>query len=292
MLIYSKNETLFNAGGVNSAVVIPNATKNILVLQKDFYKTALNRMATVLTATTVDNLFCCLFRYMGSFDDKFLRVCQAILRLAMNNKSISIMTLDSSLSNLWQTIQKVLLSSMIAILSNLFEEINRQVKGQLNIALSTKSSCASWDSVGNLLLKYIRDIENSILDLAIDLNNSLTLQDKYQEQQALVLTENKTAKKLLKIIEIVLAAKQRGELCKNTTVPTDAELSLLYNTIKDDYTEDTTDTTDTTGTETEDTTNSSVTITAHANFNECLKKVPAEDVEKVMAWIKNLKEQS
>jgi hypothetical protein len=272
---------------------IPEDMIGILTLQKDYYGSSLARMDKLLGGHFTDNLFCCLFRFLGANDDKFLRTCQAILRFAMNRQALAFESLDSSLGNLWQTIQKIILSQILSVISNLFDEINRNVKGKLNLSLSQNANdlayCLSWNVFVNNMLKYIRDIEISILDLAIDLNNSLKLQDKYQIIYIEGLEKNQTAKRLLKLIDIIIRARQNGELCRNTSVPTDTELTALYNRVDDliDTPVETIPTTDTTGT-----TTVNVTTLSQNNFNDCLKKVPQEDVEKVMAWINNLKGQS
>lgn len=275
---------------------VPSDMVSILTLQKDYYSSSLDRMNRILGGHFTDNLFCCLFRFLGANDDRFLRTCQAILRMSMNRQALAFESLDSSLGNLWQTIQKVLLSQILSIVSNLFDEINRNVKGRLNLSVSSDvyklGTCLSWNAFVDNMLKYIRDIELSILDLAIDLNNSLQLQEKYQVIYVDGLEKNQSAKRLLKLIDIIIRARKNGELCRNSNVPTDSELSSLYNQVRDQY--NLPDTPTDIGTTSGGTTGT-VTVTnvaGHDNFNDCLKKIPKEDVEKVMAWINNLKGQS
>jgi|GEM_PF-4244740 hypothetical protein len=275
------------------ATQIPSDMLQILTLQKDYYKSSLDRMNRLLGGGFTDNLLCCLFRFLSANDDKFLRICQAILRISMNRQALVFESLDSALGNLWQTIQKIILSQILAILSNLFDVINKEVRKKLSIAQSSDlrdlASCVSWNAFVDNMLKYIRDIENSILDLAIDLNNSLTLQQEYQVIYIQGLEQNKEIKRLLKLIDLIVRARQNGELCKNSAIPTDAELDALYRRIGV-----------ATGSEPE-TGDSSTSVSSGAsgsvrmtnlsgrdNFNECLKKIPQEDVEKVTAWINQL----
>lgn len=278
------------------ATQIPSDMLQILTLQKDYYRSSLDRMNRLLGGNFTNNLLCCLFRFLGSNDDKFLRICQAILRMSMNRQALVFESLDSALGNLWQTIQKIILSQIIAILSNLFDIINREVKKKLSIAdssaLKDLSSCISWNDFVKTMLKYIRDIEYSILDLAIDLNNSLTLQEEYQTLYIEGLEKSREAKRLLKLIDLIIRARQNGELCKNSSVPTDAELDGLYRRVSDTWGIP----------EVQNVTPNNAPVVAagatrvtnisgHDNFNECLKKIPQEDVEKVMAWINQLKGQ-
>lgn len=279
------------------ATQIPQDMYEILTLQKDYYKSSLDRMNKFLGGQFTDNLFCCLFRFLGSNDDRFLRMCQAILRISMNRQAIAYESFDSALGNLWQTIQKVILSNIIAILSDLFNKVNQDVAKKLKVAASSDlrdaASCVSWNAFVDTMLKYIRDIEISLLDLGVDLNNSLKLQDDYQVLYFEGLDKNRTAKRLLKLIDIIIKARQNGELCRNSDVPTDSELNSLYGRISTQWGDPpSTDGGTTTTTNGPSGTSTTLNLSGINNFNDCLKKVPKEDVEKVMAWINQLKGQS
>lgn len=280
----------FVGGVASNAAQMPTDLAGVLTLQKDYTGSALDRMNTLLSGQSTDNLFCCLFRFLGSQDLRWLNVAQAVLRLSLNRQAISFETLDSALSNLWHTIEKVILSAIMSTLYNIFDEINSKIKGSLNLQaqspLFQAGQCASWNIFVGKMLQFIGGIEASVLDLVVNFNRSLQSQDQYQTVFINGLGDNQYIRRLLKLIDIVINAKQFGTLCRNSDVPSDEELRTLFDQVKDQFslvTNDLAGSSNTGGLS-----NGSATTEARSQFDKCLSKVPQEQVEQVLAWIKNL----
>ncbi len=305
----TRNAANFVGSVADTASKIPADLVGILTLQKNFANSSLDRMAAILGNGFTDDLFCCLIRLVGSMDLRWLKTAQAILRLTMNRQAIVFETLDSALSNLWQTIEKVILSTILGILYNLFDEINARIKGtltlQANSDLFQRAECVSWNLFVGNMLQFIEGIELSILDLVVDLNNSFNGQDQYQIEYTANLHNNIYAKRLLKLIDIIIRAKQFGELCRSGSVPTDEELRNIFEQVRTTFSV----TGEATGVVNNDSiggasgTNNVGAITSNSTqsanidlrrlqFSECLKKVPQEKVEEVLNWIRNLSGQA
>jgi hypothetical protein len=292
---YYKKESLTQTDKIGSyikntattAAKIPKDMAEVLLLQKDYQESALANMDNLLRGRFVDNLFCCLFKFLGAQELKFLKLAQAILKISLNRKALMFESLDSALANLWRTIEKMLLSSILSILYNLFDEVNAKLRKQLQLQVDSAAfkvgACLSWNIFVGNLLKFIGDLERTLLDLVVDLNNSIKLQTKYQVEYIDGLKESQYIRRLLKLIDVILKARRYGELCKNSKVPTDEELRLLFNQVRNEF-----DLDDAKPGEDVNPGTSGLD-TKRAQFDDCLKKVPKNEVERVLGWINKLK---
>lgn len=273
---------------------IPQDMYTVLSQQTDQMSNSLGRINGAMQSPFGTDIMCCLFRYLGSFDDKFLKTAKAILLFSINKQALRFEKLDSALSNLWQVIKNAILGTMMSILSNLMQSVNNNLKSSLVIPnTSIANQCVSWNLFVQTMLEYIQNLEKSLLELMVEFNGQMRSQDKFQSLYIDGLQNSQKARKFLQIIDLILAAKASGELCNGTTIPTDAELTALYDQIKSTVGAPTTTTVN--GTNTSTTTTATAVANSAintVNFETCLKNIPANDVAKVQAWIAALKGQS
>src|SRR6185369_7909384 len=152
---------------------------------------------------------------------------QGILQLEMNGLSIRFENLDSILDNLWRSIQTAILSSIMSLMYNLFGEIQNRIK-PFFLGLGP-SECPPWALLGRNMLQYIGKIENTLLALCMEYNNSLRLHHNYTTIYANALGESQYLRLLNKLLDILIDSKLAGQLCSSSGVPTDAELTQVFN---------------------------------------------------------------
>jgi hypothetical protein len=289
----------FGNAVATEALKVPEDMLSVLTLQKDFTGSALDRMDRLLQGEFVDNLFCCMLRYLGANSEKDLKAMRLILKIALNGKTLLVRNVDASLNNLWMSIQSLILSKIASILSNVYNNINDGIGKQLRVAASTKlAGCLSWNVFVNKLLQYLKDIELQLLELIVEWNNSLRFQNEYQQVHIGVLTDSKYIRRLLKLIEILIRARQNGEMCKDTLLPTDGELRAIARRAEDAFgiPEDAFGIPDDGGGGTTPTGDDNQTPQGASGdrkrdkFDDCLKRVPKEDMERISAWINALGE--
>lgn len=290
---FSSNATANTRQGSNTTVTngaqMPSDLATVMQTHQDYIGQALDRMTSVMVNTGSTDLLCCLIRLLGSQDLRWLNTAKAILQLTLNRQAQVYESLDSVLSNIWHAIEKVILSTILSILYNLFDEINSRIKSDLNnFTMSPfyqSNQCLTWNLFVQNMLQSISGIEQSILDLVTDLNHSLQAQDQYNQMQTAALNTGISNRFLLNLLNLITEAQELGTICASSNIPTDAELQTLYNQVLTQFQLPTNiGTASGTNTSTQE-----ATITTSMNqFDECLSKVPAEQVAEVMAWIQNL----
>jgi hypothetical protein len=262
-------------------------------MQRDFANSTLDRMTALFLNQLSTQMLCCLFKYLGGMGKANLQNLKrmlAILKLALNGRGALINRADINLNSLWAQIQKAILAQLVPILSNLLSDLNSTLKKDLS-ANSTivAGQCASWDLFSGKLLQYIQEIEGRLMELLIEWANDMKKQDDYHSFQTDSCAENQDIRSLLKIVNMVIQGISTGQLCQNSTIPTDEELSLFYNQIKTispvASAPGSTDTTSITGT------NVTPVIQSNNEFKDCLKKVSPEQQAQLAAWIAALKGQ-
>lgn len=294
---YSKNSLATSRQGqqgVINAAVMPSDLAQALVMHQNSMNSILDRMIGVLNQDITDTLVCCLIRFLGSQDLRWLQTARGILQLGINRQALVFDSLDTALANLWHTIEKVVLSALLSILYNIFDEINSNLKGDLNAALQSPlfqtNGCPPFNLFVQNMLQFIGGIEFSVLELVVNLNASLQAQDQSNEQYILGLNVNIYQRQLINLIDIILNAQQLGGLCLTSSVPTDAELQSLFEQVKSTMNNGGNNSGSAGG-------SNNLTVTAtndtlRNQFDQCLSKVPQEKVAEVMAWIQNLTGQS
>jgi hypothetical protein len=268
---------------------MPADLAQALGIQARYTGDNLDKFLSVLNNTLVDTGFCCMLKLLANLDPKFLKIMQAIIRLSLNRFSLQFQSLDSVLSNLWTQIQHLILSAVLSLLYNVLAEIQSQVKPFF--AGLTPGSCISWNLLAQTMLQYIGKIENSVLDLILEMNNSQRLQNSYITQYSTQLGKSQNLRLLNSLIDILLNARTSGTFCSPNGVPTDSELATVFNQfiglVGFEALSPTTITV-----QTQPGSNGSRNTTNVSNqFDDCLKKVPPEEVQRVQAWINTLKSQ-
>lgn len=288
--------------GISSESVMPSDLAQVMSMHQLQLSTILTRMEGILIQDAAETLLCCLIRLLGSMSTRWLQAAGAILQLSINRQASEFESLNAALSNLWFTIEKVVLSSILGILYNLFDEINSGIKSDLNAVLQSplfqSNGCPPWNLFAQNMLQFIGGIEQSILDLVVSLSNSLNSQDQNNQAYTQGLNNSIYARQLLNLINAILNAQELGSLCANSTVPTDAELQALFDQVKTQFAPVTTNNTAVinTGnaagsnslTASNITTITSNTAALRSQYNQCLSKVTQQDVEQALAWIQAL----
>jgi hypothetical protein len=277
---------------INASPLMPADLASVLGLQRRYTGDALDQMGAVLTGVLVETAFCCMLRLLASLDPKFLRTMQAILQLELNSISIQFESLDSILSNLWQTIQNTILSAVMSILFNLLGEVEARIKPFF--AGLTPGSCIQWGFLTQSMLQYIRRLEDAILSLVLEYNNSLRLQRNYTTLYTQNMGKSQYIRLLNSLLNLLINARLSGQICSNSNIPTDTELIAVFSQFSNliDYQplSPTTVISPTTGRGTVPTGPTGSTGASNNNkFNDCLKNVSPEEVAQVQAWINNLK---
>jgi hypothetical protein len=278
-----------------TAYQMPKDLYDLFTLQKDYTETSIYDMETLLTRQFGDNLFCCIFRLLGSYQVKMLKAAKLLLKLSLNRHAIYITTLGTMLNNVLVTVIRGVLLEIFKTVYAAINIVNNEIKqylfgrvqSSLDDRISGASKCISYELFIQTLLQFINELENSILDLVLDFRNSLNQQNEYTRLYIGALTQSKYIKRMLRLIDIILEAKSRGELCKTSAVPTDQEILDLWPVIQDDPDFGGLSPTGLPGT----TPPGGDTESSHrVIFDDCLQKVPREDLEMVMNWITRLQD--
>jgi hypothetical protein len=278
---------------VKTAVNMPKDLLELFTLQKDFSDTAIADMEKLLTRQFGDNLFCCMFRFLGAQEIKVLKTIKVLLRFMLNKHAVYLQDIGNQLGNILNTIVRSILGELFKILYQGIIEINRWIKTILtdyNKVISStgiENKCISWELFVQTLLQYIEELENSVLALTLEFRSSLKQQNEYTRLYLEAMTKSKYIKRLLRLIDIILEAKANGELCKQTAAPTDQEILDLYAVYQNDPDFGGSSATGLSGSASS---RSSSVSTNRVVFDDCLKKVPKEDVEMVLNWITRLRE--
>jgi hypothetical protein len=278
-----------------TAYQMPKDLYDLFTLQKDFTETSIYDMEALLTRQFGDNLFCCIFRLLGSYQIKMLKAAKLILKLSLNRHAIYITTLGTMLNNILVTIMRGVLLEIFKTAYAAINIVNNEIKkyllgrvpSSLDDRISGASKCISYELFVQTLLQFINELENAILDLVLDFRNSLNQQNEYTRLYIGALTQSKYIKRLIRLIDIILQAKSRGELCKQTATPTDQEILDLWDSYQGDPDFGGLSPTGLPGT----TPPGGDTESSHrVIFDDCLQKVPQQDLEMVMNWISRLQE--
>lgn len=268
---------------------IPTQISTIFGLQNTYINNGLNRVIQGLTYSAIDNTICCLIKILGSLDPRFLNTILAILQLTQNRFGMAIQSLDSILNNLWTSIQKAILSTLLSILYNLMGEINASIMPVLqssngNINGATIQTCGSWNLFTANLLQFIGDAETGVLAMAVEFANSLKFQDTYQAEYVNNLQQSTYTKVLFNLIKIIQSALNAGALCAGSNIPTNQEIQNLLNSLPAGM--------NIASQPTAGTPLAAPSIPPIKLLSNCLTNVPASELAMVEAWIQALQGQS
>lgn len=278
---YSTNSLSSRPGQSN----VPSEISTIFGIQNTYIQSGLNRMVSAFSYTVLDNTVCCLIKILGSFNTKFLNTILAILQLSQNRQGIMLQSLDSTLNNLWASIQKAILSTLLSILYNLMGEINGAIVPVLQTPPNTSSmSCGSWQLFSTNLLQFIGNIEISVLGMASEFVNSLKFQDNYQTAYVNQLQQSGYIKVLYNLIQIIQSALNAGALCNSSNIPTNLEIQNLLNSLPPGVT--------ITGQIPIQNNLAAPNIPPVKILTSCMNNVPPEEIAMVESWIKALQGQS
>lgn len=283
---FSSNSLATSA--LNSSPLMPADLANVLGLQQQYTSDSLTQMTNVLTGTLVDTGFCCMLKFLGNLDPRMLMTMQGLIQVQMNGLSVQFESLDGILNNLWQQIQNTILSVVMSLLYNLLGEIESRVKPFFNGL--TPGTCVQWNLLTQNMLQYVESLENKVLSLVLEYNNSLRLQNQYTGIYTQGLGQSQYLRLLNSLLQVLIDSRAAGQLCSNSNVPTDAELNqvFLQFTGVTGLSPTGTVTTTTPGQGT-GTTPAPGTGAANNSFDNCLKMVSPEEVAQVQAWINQLK---
>jgi hypothetical protein len=139
------------------------------------------------------------------------------------------------------------------------------------------------------MLQLVKDLEQLLMGLISELYNSLESETKYEEIYTDSLKETKYLKRLINLIDLILKIKQKGDLCRNSASPTDDELRNLWTQIGVKYNIQVGVQIDKPSTT--PTSSVSTVVQQRMQMDDCLKRIPSEDMDRVIAWINDLKGQ-
>lgn len=292
-------------GTTGSAPLMPSDLADVLGMHQKNTNDALDRMYNVLQGTVTTSGYCCMLQIIGSFDPSVLRTIQTILSLLMNTTAIKLQSIDSILNNLWQTIQNTILSLVLSIIFNLLQMAENDVKpiftkAAQQFSANTGVNCLQFSYLTQSMLQYIEKLENLVLSLVMEFNNSSKLQSTYTAQYTQHLTENQELKLLNSLLEILINSKISGQICGSSNIPTNDELNQVFNQFSNSVnyqplspagvnnpTPGTGNTSTSTAAGTTTASTSTSTSTSN-NFANCLSKVSPEEAAQLQAWINQL----
>lgn len=277
---------------LNAGAAMPADLAQLMEMHQNNASGVLNNMAQVLTTDTTETLICCLIRLLGSQSPAWLQTIKILLQLTINRQAAQFTSLDADLSNIWKQIETVIMYEIMAVIYNLFDELNNTIKSDLNAVLQSpffqSGGCPPWNLFTQNMLQFIGGVELSILELATSLGHSLQAQSNNNNTYTATMNVNIYARQIINIINVIQNAQQLGSICQTSSVPTDAELQMLFSQLQTQL-QPPTGVITAPGTANGSTLTPSVVQVQLLNqFNKCLAKVPQAQVEEMMQWIQNL----
>lgn len=281
-LNYYSSNGLAGQPNTPGSMLVPTQMSTVLNIQNNYINSGLTGIQNTLAQSVLDNTVCCLIKALGSLDTRALNTFLGILQLTMNRYALRAQSLDSILNNLWASIQKSILTTIMSIMYNLLAE----AENSLIPILQTPSPaginlCTSWNVFSTNLLQFIKEADQSALMLASELSNSLRFQNSYQTEYTNNLTNMGYIKIISNLITIIQGALNSGALCMNSTIPTNQEIQNLLNQLPSAM-----NITPEQAGGTAIAVTSPITIVA-----SCLANVPASELAMVNSWIQALKGQ-
>ena len=281
---------------LGAGAAMPADMAQLMQLHQSQASGMLNNMAAVLTQDITDTLICCLIRLLGSQSPRWLQTVMALLQLTINRQAQQFTSLDAGLNNIWAQIEKVIMYEVLAQIYNLFDELNNTIKSDLNAVIQSpffqSGACPPWNLFSQNMLQFIGGTELSILELATSLMHSLQAQTESNNNYTATMNTNIYARQLINLIQTIQNAQQLGSICQTSSVPTDAELQLLFDQLKTQFIPIVTSSNPTSPGSPTGTSTTNVNSTAQAalmnQFDKCLAQVPQAQVEEMMAWIAQL----
>lgn len=289
------NQNGLTTAPVSAAPLMPGDLADVLGIQRGYTEDTLGQMKQVLTGALIETGYCCMLKFLGGMDPRFLRTLQAILQAEMNGLSIQFDSSDALLNNIWVEIQSIILGTLMQIIFNLVGEIEQQVK-PFFLGL-TPGSCIQWNFLAESMLQYIRKLEGKLLDLVLEFNNKLRMQHDYTTEYTKGLGQSQYLRLLNSLLQVLIDSKIAGLICNNSNIPTDIELSQVFTQFSNlvGYqpllpTGTTVNTAPGQGTGTTPSGPTGPSGKSSINtFDDCLKRVSPEEVAQVQAWINQLK---
>jgi hypothetical protein len=286
------NQNGLTTAPVTSAPLMPSDLADVLGIQIGYSRDSLGQMRDVLAGTLIESGYCCMLKFLGGMDPKFLRTLQAILQAEMNGLAIQFDSSDAMLNNIWMEIQSIILGTLMSLLFNLVGEIEQQVK-PFFLGLNP-GGCIQWNFLTESMLQYIRKLEDKLLSLVLEFNNKLRMQHDYTTEYAAGLGQSQYLRLLNSLLQVLIDSRISGLICGSSNIPTDTELAQVFTQFSNlvNY-QPLSPVAVTVGTSpgqgTGTTPSGSTGNSTNNGFDDCLKKVSPEEVAQVQAWINQLK---
>lgn len=202
----------------------------------------LDMLASVLYSKLTADMVCCFVRMLGSkaLDVKKLKLLRAMLGFLAKGPSININSLMKRLSNnLKKKLGKALLEPIFHQIRRFFKNTAKDIRDWLDSdeeKWKDLFACTPIDDLFEYLLKALKEIEKTVFDLLEDIWLGVQFKHVNWKHKIGNLADKFRLNQLLKIIDAVIKAINRGILCNvdGTRYPSDDELREMTRLVLDD----------------------------------------------------------
>jgi len=225
----------------NHVASYSNAVKGVLLkIPQDLYdifsrnredtNSFLNTVNDALSEQYSQDLICCLVRWLGGLDLKTLKALGALLSLYGNGINIDLGALYGQFAGVINNaIRQALLLPLIRLVDEIFQEITQPIRNWLadeEGKWTLLFLCTPIDELVSILLQVIEELEQKLKELVIDYYKILRLEKRYLNLKIDFWWGKKRASRLARIVDFVIKAIDRGELCaeESSSTPSFSEL--------------------------------------------------------------------
>jgi len=181
----------------------------------------LNKLAAVLSSKYTRDLVCCFVKFVGGFPTETLKFLRLILQVLSNGVSQDLGAAANSLRDSMNSfLERSVLEPILHLIDNFFREAAEMASSLLDPnryddpeAFEEVLACSPIDELFTYVFSGLEKVRALLVKYIRKYWSKIQMKNRFGSVKVQILADNKRAKMLLRILDEVIAAADRGNLC-------------------------------------------------------------------------------